>query len=49
MQYPPDPERLIVPNHLAIATDCRLLVLPESEWNPDGGTIRLLFKPNPRD
>lgn len=45
MIYPPRERDLAVPHHLARSTNCRLLVVPDSEWNPPG-TIRLLFKRN---
>jgi hypothetical protein len=45
LEYPPDPTVLAVPDHIACATNCRLLVTPDSAWNPPV-TFRLLFKPN---
>ena len=46
--FPPLPEHMATPHELAVATDCRLLILRESEWNPPA-TIRLLFVPNAED
>lgn len=46
LDWPPNRQDLAVPEHLAESTNCRLIVLPHSEWNPPR-TIRLLFKPNP--
>ena len=45
MKFPPDQRDLAVPHNFAVSTNCRLLILPQSAWNPPS-TIRLLFKPN---
>jgi hypothetical protein len=45
LPFPPDLNRLRVPDHLACSTNCRLLIFRDSAWNPPS-TIRLLFKPN---
>ena len=44
-EWPPTAELLALPHRLALAVNARLLVLPESNWNPPH-TIRLTFKPN---
>jgi hypothetical protein len=44
LTYPPAANELAVPQHIADATGCDLLVERESEWNPPS-TIRLVFRP----
>jgi hypothetical protein len=45
MLWPPRRPRLVVPHLLAVATDCRLLVLPRAAMSTNG-VIRLQFVPN---